>query len=84
MVCAIAKDGVIRDADISTLVARRLPTSFRQSTLPISVDSEQNSERDSSLPLSLRRALVELFLPGVEAPLHARGWTVFVLHGRSQ
>lgn len=83
MVCAITKDGVIR-ADFSTLVARRLSPSFRQPTLPISVHPEQNSERDSTIPLSLRRALVELFLPGVETPLDARRWTVLVLHGSSQ
>lgn len=80
MVRAITKTEVIR-ANSSTPVARRLSTSFGQSTLPLSVHSEQNSERDSPHPLSLRCALIELFLPRVETPLDARCWAVFVFHG---
>lgn len=64
MVCAITESRVIR-ANSSNLVGRRLSTSLGQSALPISVHSKQNFERDPSHPLSLRRALIELFLPGV-------------------
>lgn len=64
MVCVITESRITR-ANWSNLVGRRLSTSFGKSALPISVHSEQNSERDPSHPLSLRRALIELFLSGV-------------------
>jgi hypothetical protein len=80
MVREITKYGVIC-ADPFPLVARRLSTGFRQSALPISVHPKQDFERDAALSLSLRHALIKLFLPGVETPIDDRCWTVFVLHG---